>query len=147
MLTEAQNRGLVSGMKTDARALDHATLTDLRKRGVAAVQSGEDPAHVAEVLGVNIRTVFRWLAQYRRGGWSKLDARKRGGRPPKLDGSALKWIYQTIANKNPQQLQFPFALWTAAIVPIFVIADRHPTHVAKSVARFVASQRASLPRV
>src|SRR5262249_40228885 len=54
-------------------------LTDLRKRGVAAVQSGEDPAHVAAVLGVNVRTVFRWLAQYRRGGWGKLDARKRGG--------------------------------------------------------------------
>ena len=116
-------------MKADARALDHATLTDLRKRGVAAVQSGEDPAHVAEVLGVNIRTVFRWLAQYRRGGWGKLDARKldarkRGGRPPKLDGSALKWIYQTIANKNPQQLQFPFALWTAAIVQTLIAEIR-----------------------
>jgi len=118
-------------MKTDARALDHATLTDLRKRGVAAVQSGEDPAHVAEVLGVNIRTVFRWLAQYRRGGWGKLDARKRGGRPPKLDGSALKWIYQTIANKNPQQLQFPFALWTAAIVQT-LIADKFHVHLSHS---------------
>src|SRR5208282_3918391 len=196
-------------MKTDARALDHATLTDLRKRGVAAVQSGEDPAHVAEVLGVNIRTVFRWLARYRRGGWSKLDARKRGGRPPKLDGSALKSIYQTVANKNPQELQISFAdeagvrsdyhsgttwrkrgttpdvsgtgarfgvnlisaisaqgelrfmltkgrvtagmfieflrrLLVNASKPIFVIADRHPTHIAKSVARFVASQAGNL---
>jgi len=33
-------------MKTDARALDHSTLTELRKRGVAAVQSGESPALV-----------------------------------------------------------------------------------------------------
>ena len=118
-------------MKTDARALNHATLTDLRKRGVAAVQSGEDPAHVAAVLGVNVRTVFRWLAQYRRGGWGKLDARKRGGRPPKLDGSALKWIYQTIANKNPQQLQFPFALWTAAMVQS-LIADQFDVHLSHS---------------
>jgi transposase len=118
-------------MIKDARALDHATLTELRRRGVQAVQSGEDPAHVAEVLGVNIRTVFRWLAQYRRGGWGNLDARKRGGRPAKLDGRALKWIYQTVANKNPQQLHFPFALWTAAMVQT-LIADKFDVQLSHS---------------
>ncbi len=77
-------------MKTDGRALDHTTLTELRKRGVAAVQDGESPDSVAAALGVNLRTVYRWLAHYRQGGWGKLDARKRGGRPPKLDGRALR---------------------------------------------------------
>ena len=46
-------------MNTDGRALDHATLTELRKRGVAAVQSGESPPLVAAALGVNVRTLFR----------------------------------------------------------------------------------------
>ena len=101
-------------MNIDGRALNHATLTELRKRGVAAVQSGESPPLVAAALGVNVRTLFRWLSLYRRGGWHQLDARKRGGRPPKLDGGALRWIYNTLANKNPLQLQFPFALWTGA---------------------------------
>ena len=118
-------------MKTDARALDHLTLTELRRRGVAAVQSGESPGHVAAALGVNLRTLFRWLAQYRRGGWDQLDARKRGGRPPKLDGSALRWIYNTVANKNPQQLNFPFALWTAAMVQT-LIANRLDIHLSHS---------------
>ena len=77
-------------MKTDARSLDHVTLTELRKRGVAAVQSGGNPRLVAAALCVNLRTLFRWLAEYRRGGWGQLDARKRGGRPPKLDGRALR---------------------------------------------------------
>jgi hypothetical protein len=54
-------------MNTDGRALDHATLTELRKRGVAAVQSGESPPLVAAALGVNVRTLFRWLSLYRRG--------------------------------------------------------------------------------
>ncbi|MGH7169219.1 MAG: IS66-like element accessory protein TnpA [Gemmataceae bacterium] len=40
-------------MKTDARALDHSTLMELRKRGVAAVQAGEPVAEVAAALGVN----------------------------------------------------------------------------------------------
>jgi transposase len=111
-------------MNTDGRALDHVTLTELRKRGVAAVQSGESPPSVAAALGVNLRTVFRWLASYRRGGWHQLDARKRGGRPPKLDDRALRWIYNTVANKNPQQMKFPFALWTAAMVQT-LIAERY----------------------
>jgi hypothetical protein len=84
------------------RALNHATLTELRKRGVAAVQSGESPTQVAAALGVHRRSLFRWLALYRRGGWDQLDARKRGGRPPKLDGRALRWIYHALSSKNPQ---------------------------------------------
>jgi transposase len=100
--------------------LDHVTLTDLRKRGVAAVQSGESPTAVAAALGVNLRSVFRWLAEYRRGGWGQLEARKRGGRPPKLDGKALRWIYNAVANKNPLQFKFPFALWTAAMVQTLI---------------------------
>ena len=61
-------------MRTDGRTLDHTTLTELRKRGVAAVQGGESPQSVAAALGVHVRTVFRWLAAYRRGGWGGLDA-------------------------------------------------------------------------
>jgi hypothetical protein len=52
-------------MNTDGRALDHATLTELRKRGVAAVQSGDSPPLVAAALGVNVRSLFRWLSLYR----------------------------------------------------------------------------------
>lgn len=118
-------------METDGRRLDHATLTELRKRGVAAVQSGEAPEHVAAALGVNLRTLYRWLALYRRGGWGQLDARKRGGRPPKLDGSALRWIYRTVADKNPLQLHFAFALWTAEMVQV-LIAERFKVQLSHS---------------
>jgi carboxyl-terminal processing protease len=52
-------------MRADARALDHPTLTELRKRGGAAVQSGESPTQVAATFGVNLRTLFRWLGRYR----------------------------------------------------------------------------------
>ena len=109
-------------MKTDGRALDHVTLTELRKRGVTAVQAGESPTGVAAALGVNLRTLFRWLALYRRGGWDQLDAGKRGGRPPKLAGRALRWIYRTVSSRNPQQMKFPFALWTAEMVQTLIAA-------------------------
>jgi len=104
-------------MKTnDARKLDHKTLTELRKRAVTSVQNNQSPEMVAKALGIDRRTIYGWLARYRNGGWHALDAKKRGGRPPKLDGKAMEWIYRTITLKNPLQLKFTFALWTAKMI-------------------------------
>ena len=104
-------------MKTnDARSLDHATLEAMRERAVRSVQNGESPEVVARVIGVNRSTMYSWLAQYRRGGWRALKAKPLFGRPPKLDGRKLKWIYDTVTQKNPLQLKFAFALWTREMV-------------------------------
>ena len=103
-------------MNTDARRLDWKSLTELRKRAVARVQDGENPREVARVFGVTERTVYGWLALYRRGGWGALDAHKRGGRPTLLDAKQLKWVYSTVVDKNPLQLKLPFALWTAKMI-------------------------------
>lgn len=102
--------------KNDARKLDHKTLTELRKRAVKSIKNGQSPEKVAEILNVNRVTVYGWLARFREAGWSGLDAKKRGGRPTKLDGRALKWIFETVSTKNPLQLKFPFALWTAKMI-------------------------------
>ena len=100
----------------DARNLNHQTLTELRKRGVSSVQEGQSPEVVAKALGINRVTIYGWLSRYRQGGWHALDAKKRGGRKPKLDGKSLQWIYKTVVDKNPLQLKFTYALWTAKMV-------------------------------
>src|SRR6476660_7574884 len=102
--------------KNDARQLDHATLEAMRERAVRSVQDGESPEVVARILGVNRSTMYGWLAQYRRGGWGALKAKPLFGRPPKLDGRKLRWIYDTVTQKNPLQLKFSFALWTREMV-------------------------------
>src|SRR5882724_3535393 len=109
--------------KDDARRLDHATLEAMRERAVRSVQEGESPELVARVIGVNRSAVYGWLAQYRRGGWGALKAKPLFGRPPKLDGNKLKWIYDTVTQKNPLQLKFAFALWTREMVAT-LIKDR-----------------------
>lgn len=102
--------------ETDCRKLDHKTLTEVRRRAVSAVQEGQSPEVVAEAVGINRTTIYDWLAMYRRGGWSALEARKRGGRRAKLNGKAMGWIYRTVTMKNPLQLKFPFALWTCDMI-------------------------------
>jgi len=106
--------------KKDARQLDHATLEAMRERAVRSVQDGEHPEVVARVLGVNRSAVYSWLAQYRRAGWGALKAKPLFGRPPKLDGKKLRWIYHTVTQKSPLQLKFEFALWTRAMIAALI---------------------------
>lgn len=130
----------------DARRLDHKTLTELRKRAVTSVQNSQSPEIVAEVLGIGRRTIYGWLAQYRGGGWSALDAQKRGGRPPKLDGKAVQWVYKTVTMKNPLQLKFTFALWTAKMIGQ-IIYKRFKINLSKaSVCRLLAQLGLTLQR-
>jgi transposase len=102
--------------ENDARRLDHKTLEVMRERAVRQVQEGESPEVVARVLGLDRSTVYGWLARYRRGGFGALKAKPLFGRPPKLDGLALKWIYAAVTQKNPLQMKFAFALWTREMV-------------------------------
>jgi transposase len=103
--------------RDDARRLDHATLEAMRERAVRSVQEGESPELVARVIGVNRSAVYSW---YRRSGWGASKAKRLFGRPPKLDGKKLKWIYRTVTHKNPLQLKFAFALWTREIVATLI---------------------------
>src|SRR4030042_688686 len=105
-----------SEYREDARRLDHKMLTELRRRAVKSVQAGESPETVARALGVHRGTLYGWLALYRHGGWGALEARRRGGRRPKLNGKQLKWIYDAVTLKSPLQFQFKFALWTSRMV-------------------------------
>ena len=86
---------------------------------------------VAKVLDISRATMYGWLARYRHGGWGALDASKRGGRPPKLDGKALRWIYRTVTMKNPMQMKFSFALWTSGMIAV-LIHNRFGIEVSRS---------------
>ena len=102
--------------ETDGRKLKHDVLEALRIRAVQCIEDGESPEIVIKALGMNRRTIYKWIALYREQGVDALKATPLSGRPLKLSGAKLRWIFKTVITKNPLQLKFPYALWTREMV-------------------------------
>jgi transposase len=108
-------------MKTqDGRKLSPKTLEEIRARAVQRVQDGESPEKVINTLGFSRACIYNWLARYRANGWHGLKTGMRTGRPRKLTGNQLAWIYRTVVDKDPLQLKFSFALWTRAMIGVLI---------------------------
>ena len=108
-------------MKTqDGRKLSPKTLEEIRTRAVQRVQAGESPEIVIKTLGFSRACIYNWLARYRAGGWHALKTGSRTGRPKKLGGKQIAWIYKTVVDKDPLQMKFQFALWTRSMIAIVI---------------------------
>ncbi len=53
---------------TDGRKFDHHTLQVMRQQAIKAVREGQTATSVAAAFGLNVRTVFTWLATIARDG-------------------------------------------------------------------------------
>jgi transposase len=102
--------------KLDGRKISPKAMEEIRVRAVQRVQAGESPEAVIKTLGFARACIYNWLARYRAGGWHALRTGQRSGRPKKLGGTQIRWIYKTICDKDPRQLKFVFALWTRAMI-------------------------------
>jgi transposase len=84
-----------------------------RLLAVQRVLGGFSVEEVAEFLGVDPRSVRRWIAAYREGGGPSLLCRPVSGRPPKLNLTQEKIVRRWLA-ESPTEHGFETELWTAS---------------------------------
>src|SRR5579885_2888284 len=103
-----------------------------RKRAVKAVLDGEPRASVAEVLGVHIKTISRWVRAARKPGG--LDAKPQAGPAPGLTDADLRRLERLLV-KGAKAHGWHNQLWTAARVARLIEREfritYHPEHVRK----------------
>ena len=89
-----------------------AELERRRRLAVRRVKDGYSPAEIADVLGVDCRSVRRWVAAARLGGAKALKASDGAGRPAKLDHTQVKVVHRWLS-RCPTECGFDTELWTA----------------------------------
>jgi len=89
-----------------------AELERRRRLAVQRVLEGYSSEEVADFLGVDPSSVYRWVATFRQHGAPSLAARPASGRPPKLTTTQEKIVRHWLAD-NPTDHDFATDLWTA----------------------------------
>jgi transposase len=105
---------------SDGRRLDHVTLQAMRQQALKAIRDGLDVPSVAAAYGVNIRSVYRWLADFANGGHNALLAKPIPGRPPKITAEQMQWLAQAVRDHTPLQFKFDFGLWTLSLIAALI---------------------------
>jgi transposase len=96
-----------------------------RKDVVEAIIIRQEPIHlVRRIFNVPERTIFDWLSLYRSGGWDALKEGKRSGRPRKLGGDDMQWVYNAVTMCSPQNYKFDFCLWTLGVLRTMIERER-----------------------
>lgn len=96
-----------------------------RKEVVEAVVLRTEPIElVARIYNIPLRTVFDWLARYRQGGWHALIEGNRQGRPKKISGEDMKWLYDAITMGSPLNHKLPFCLWSLNTIRALLQQER-----------------------
>lgn len=105
---------------SDGRKHDHVALQVMRQQAVKAVREGQDVRSVAAAYGVNVRSVFRWLADFANGGQNALLAKPIPGRPPKVSAEEMRWLAEAVRENTPLQYKFAFGLWTLSLIAALI---------------------------
>lgn len=98
----------------DGRKLSPQAQQELRRRVVHAIlEQGMAQTEASRLFGVGRTSIYYWLKAHQKGGYAALQAHKRGPkRQSRLAGHQAATIVRLIADRCPDQLKLPFALWT-----------------------------------
>ena len=106
-------------MNIDARSLPAKTQEEKRRTAIKLWKKAMPNSEIAEILGVSIRAVQKWVAKYRAEGAGSLKAKRKGnieGGGRTLSPAQEKKIKQLMTDKYPDQLKLAYVLWTRKAV-------------------------------
>jgi transposase len=105
--------------KIDARKLKPEAQQLLRNQVIRLRKAGKTYKQISEIVGIYPSTACTYYKAYEKGGHSAIKLKKRGrpkGSCRTLDAEQEKRLKKAITDKTPDQLKFPFALWTRRAV-------------------------------
>jgi len=105
---------------SDGRAIDHYSLQVMRQQAIKARACMKGVSSVAAAYGINVRSVFRWLADFANGGQNALLAKPIPGRPPKVSEEEMRWLAKAVRENTPLQYKFAFGLWTLSLIATLI---------------------------
>jgi transposase len=103
----------------DARSLSADALEALRRRAVAAAESGVPRTEIARLFGVSRKTVGAWVLAYQSMGEESFRPKRRGRRPGEqlaLSPAQQAWTVRTIVDSTPDKIDLAHQLWTAQAI-------------------------------
>ena len=105
--------------KIDARKLKAEAQQLLRNQVIRLRKAGKTYKQISEIVGIYPSTACSFYKAYEKGGHKAVKIKKRGrpkGSCRTLDTEQEKRLKKAITDKTPDQLKFPFALWTRRAV-------------------------------
>jgi transposase len=107
--------------KKDFRHLSKEIQSEVRRRAVYSYLSmgRKNKTKVMREYQVSYLTLTKWLNNYAALGERSFAADKRGAaafQNSSLNQRQQNWLKKQLINKTPEQLDFPFALWTRKLV-------------------------------
>lgn len=107
--------------KKDFRQLGKEAQAEVRRRAVYDYLSmgRKNKSELIKRYQVTYNTLTKWITNYEASGKRSFTADGRGARAfqnSSLTRQQQNWLKKQLINKTPEQLNFPFSLWTRALV-------------------------------
>ena len=112
----------------DVKSISAKRREELRKQAYEAFQAGITGHSFAKQHKIYAETVYSWYRKFAVQGESAIKEQKRG--PERNTGALLnsrqmKKLQKTVIGTTPDQLKFPFALWSSKALQVYIEETWH----------------------